>query len=70
MALYSRTGTLSDSVPSTPQSAALMALQEASEAYLVSIFEDANLCAIHAGRVTLQVKDMKLAARIRGTHRT
>ena len=45
---------------------ALIALQEASEAFLVSLFEDANLCAIHAKRVTLMVKDIHLARRIRG----
>jgi histone H3 len=48
------------------QSAALAALQEAAEAYLVGIFEDANLCAIHAKRVTLMVKDIQLARRLRG----
>ena len=48
------------------QSAALMALQEASEAYLVRLFEDTNLCAVHANRVTIMVKDMQLARRIRG----
>lgn len=44
---------------------ALLALQEASEAYLVGVFEDANLCAIHAKRVTLMVRDIQLARRIR-----
>ena len=48
------------------QSAAIMALQEASEAYLVGLFEDTNLCAIHAKRVTVMPKDMHLARRIRG----
>jgi histone H3 len=48
------------------QSAALAALQEASEAYLVGLFEDTNLCAIHAKRVTIMAKDMQLARRIRG----
>ncbi|KAG7553654.1 hypothetical protein FFLO_02939 [Filobasidium floriforme] len=48
------------------QSSAVMALQEASEAYLVSLFEDTNLCAIHAKRVTIQPKDMQLARRLRG----
>ena len=43
-----------------------MALQEASEAYLVALFEDTNLCAIHARRVTIFPKDMQLARRIRG----
>ena len=45
---------------------ALIALQEATEAYLVGIFEDTQLCAIHAKRVTVQKKDMELARRIRG----
>ncbi|KAJ7228573.1 histone-fold-containing protein, partial [Mycena pura] len=48
------------------QSSALMALQEATEAYLVHLFEDANLCAIHAKRVTLMQRDIQLARRIRG----
>jgi histone H3 len=48
------------------QSSAVLALQEASEAYLVSLFEDTNLCAIHAKRVTIMPKDMQLARRIRG----
>ena len=48
------------------QSSAVMAMQEASEAYLVGLFEDTNLCAIHARRVTIMPKDMQLARRIRG----
>ncbi|XP_078733682.1 histone H3-like [Lampetra fluviatilis] len=48
------------------QSSAVMALQEASEAYLVALFEDTNLCAIHAKRVTIMPKDIQLARRIRG----
>mmetsp|Transcript_26437 Transcript_26437/g.42297 ORF Transcript_26437/g.42297 Transcript_26437/m.42297 type:complete len:229 (-) Transcript_26437:137-823(-) len=48
------------------QSEALTALQEAAEAYLVSILHDANLCALHAKRVTLMVRDIQLARRIRG----
>ena len=47
------------------QSAAIMALQEAAEAYLVGLFEDTNLCAIHAKRVTIMPKDIQLARRIR-----
>lgn len=43
-----------------------MALQEAAEAYLVGLFEDTNLCAIHAKRVTIMTKDLHLARRIRG----
>ncbi len=65
------------------QAEALEALQEASEAYLTHLFEDAyefcsmiglitdfitrNLCAIHAKRVTIMPKDIQLARRIRGT---
>jgi len=48
------------------QSSAVIALQEASEAYLVGLFEDTNLCAIHAKRVTIMPKDIQLARRIRG----
>jgi len=48
------------------QSAAVLALQEATEAYLVGLFEDSNLCAIHAKRVTVMPRDMQLARRIRG----
>ena len=48
------------------QSAAIMALQEAAEAYLVGLFEDTNLCAIHAKRVTIMSKDIQLARIIRG----
>jgi histone H3 len=48
------------------QGTALLALQEASEAFLVGVFEDTNLCAIHAKRVTIMPKDMQLAMRIRG----
>ncbi|XP_004622313.2 histone H3.1-like [Sorex araneus] len=43
------------------QSSAVMALQEACEAYLVGLFEDTNLCAIHAKRVTIMPKDIQLA---------
>jgi histone H3 len=48
------------------QASAIAALQEASEAYLVGLFEDTNLCAIHAKRVTIMPKDIQLARRIRG----
>ena len=44
----------------------ILALQEAAETYLVGVFQDTNLCAIHAKRVTIQPKDMQLARRIRG----
>lgn len=45
---------------------ALEALQEACEDYLVSLMEDANLCAIHGKRVTIMPRDIHLARRIRG----
>jgi histone H3 len=48
------------------QSTAILALQESAEAYLVGLFEDTNLCALHAKRVTITPKDMQLARRIRG----
>lgn len=48
------------------QTSAIMALQEAAEAYLVGLFEDTMLCAVHAGRMTIMSKDLKLARRIRG----
>ena len=48
------------------QSAAILCLQEAAEAYLVRLFDDANLCAIHTRRVTIMLKDILLARRIRG----
>ena len=47
------------------QGSAVLALQEAAEAYLVGLFEDTNLCAIHAKRVTIMPKDIQLARRIR-----
>ena len=51
------------------QGTALLALQEAAEAHLVSLFEDSNLCAMHAKRVTIMPKDLQLARRIRGQTR-
>lgn len=48
------------------QVAALDALQEAAEAYLVGLFEDTNLCAMHAKRVTIMPRDIHLAMRLRG----
>ena len=48
------------------QSAAIMALEEASEAYLVGLFEDSNLCAIHAKQVTIMPRDIQLARCICG----
>lgn len=51
--------------PMKYQVAALQALQEAAEAYLVYLFEDTNLCCIHARRVTIMPRDIQLARRIR-----
>ena len=48
------------------QSSSVLALQEAAEAYHVGVFEDTNLCAIHAKRVTIMPKDIQLTRRIRG----
>ena len=48
------------------RSSSLLAMQESVEAFSVGLFEDANLCAIHARRVTIMPKDMQLALRIRG----
>ncbi len=48
------------------QTQAILALQEATEAYLVGLFEDTNILAIHAKRVTIMPKDIQLARRIRG----
>ena len=60
--------------PGTPsvqvkfQSTALAALQEAAENFLVGLFEDVNLLAVHAIRVTVMTHDIRLALRIRGDH--
>lgn len=48
------------------QSGAVAALQEAAEAFVVRVFEDSNLCAVHARRVTVMPKDVQLARKIRG----
>merc|ERR1712196_84276 len=48
------------------QGQALMALQEATEMYLVGLFEDTNLAALHAKRVTIMPRDLQLARRLRG----
>lgn len=47
-------------------SQAILAIQEAAEAYMIGLFEDTNLCASHGRRVTIYPKDMQLARRIRG----
>ena len=46
------------------QAAAVQGLQEAAEAYLVGLFEDSNLCAIHAKQVTIMPRDIQLARRL------
>lgn len=48
------------------QPSSVAALQEASEAWLTSLFADTNLCALHARRITIMPKDLQLARRIRG----
>ena len=51
--------------PDRIQSSALLALQESLEGFAVELMEDTNLCAIHAKRVTIMTRDMKLATRLR-----
>ena len=48
------------------QSDAIKSLQQAAEYYLVSLMDDANMCAIHAKRVTIIPKDIQLVRRIHG----
>ena len=50
------------------QSTAIAALQEAAENFIVGLFEDVNLLAVHAKRVTIMLRDIRLALRIRGDH--
>lgn len=57
-----------DAEPLRWQAAGIQALQEAAEAFLVHLFEDANLCAIHAKRVTIMPRDIQLTRRIRGRY--
>ena len=47
---------------------AVLTLQEAVEAYLVSVLEDTNLCTIHAKCITILPKDIQLAQHIHGEH--
>ena len=60
--------------PGTPsmqvrfQSTAIAAPQEAAENFIVGLFEDVNLLAVHAKRVTVMPRDIRLALRIRGYH--
>ncbi len=48
------------------QASAMLAIQEASEAYLVSLFEDSMLCALHSKRITIFPRDLQLSRRLRG----
>ena len=50
------------------QSTTIAALQEAAENYIVGIFEDVKLLAVHAKRVMVMPRDIRLALRIRGDH--
>ena len=60
--------------PGTPsmqvrfQSITIAALQEAAENFIVGLFEDVNLLAVHAKRVTVMPRDIRLALRIQGDH--
>ena len=60
--------------PGTPsiqmrfQSTAIATLQEAAENFIVGLFEDVNLSAVHAKRVTVMLQDVRIALRIRGDH--
>jgi histone H3 len=56
-------------IPTRFQTSAIMELQEAGEAHLVGLFEDVNLLAIHCRRITIQVRDLSLARRIRNESR-
>jgi histone H3 len=51
------------------QSSAILAIQEATESFVISVLADTNLCAIHTRRVTIQPKDLQLALRLRGDRR-
>jgi histone H3 len=51
------------------QGSALASLQEATEAYIIGLFEDAHDCAIHGRRVTVMPRDLELAKKIRGRYR-
>ena len=50
------------------QSTAIEALQEAAENFIVGLFKDVNLLAVHAKRATVMPRDIRLALRIRGVH--
>ena len=64
---YAAIGALQVKIVVYPKHSSLCyVIQEASEAYLVGLFEDTNLCAIHAKRVTIMPKDLQLARRLRG----
>lgn len=50
------------------QASAVLASQEATEAYATTLFNDSNHAAMHAKRVTIQPKDIQLVRRLRGEH--
>ena len=50
------------------QSTSIASLQEAAENFIVGLFEDVNLLAVHTKRVTIMPRDIRLALRIRGDH--
>lgn len=50
------------------QTLALRALQEATEAYLVNLFEDSVMCMLHRNRVTLTDKDLRLLLKLRPSY--
>lgn len=63
-------GIKGDEIQHRFQRNAILCLQEAAEAYVVALFEDANLCAIHGKRVTIKPRDIQLARKIRGEKNT
>ena len=48
------------------QASAVLAMQEATESYMINLFADTCMCAIHGGRVTIMPRDIQLARRLRG----
>ena len=61
-------GSRTPSVQVQFQFTAIATLQEAAENFIVGLFEDVNLLAVHAKRVTVMPIDIRLALRIRGDH--
>ena len=61
-------GPVTPSIQIRFQSTSIAALQEAAENFIVGLFEDMNLLAVHAKRVTVMPRDIRLALRIKGDH--